>query len=363
MPGIGLTLAPDEEFLDLVAPLLPTVDYFEIAPETTWWEAAPPAAPTSPRQKSSESPRPLAPRFEVGQGEGGRVGKAPSPHLSRKRARGLSALLPQPVTGHPAPAAPPLAPNGFHHYFAALGRRLGKPFVGHGVGYSLGTASRADAGRTRRWLQRLAQDHAVFDFRWYTDHLGATSLAGQAVGLPLPLPYSAYAAAVVRRRLAALQRIVPDVGVENTAQYFLLGEPLGEPAFLGRVLRAPRSHLLLDLHNLYTMAQNLGFPASAYLDRLDRLGVLGRVIEIHLSGGSVSDGSWLPSGRALRLDSHDTAVPEPVWQLLTQVLPRCPNLRGITLERMEGTIGPADVPLLASELERIRHACAPHATF
>ncbi len=311
MLGIGLTLAPDEEFLDLVAPLLPTVDYFELAPETTWWET-----PT----------------------DDGPAGLAEAPD-------------------------PPLLPNGFHHYFAALGQRLGKPFVGHGVGYSFGTASRADAPRTRRWLQRLRLDHAVFDFCWYTDHLGATALAGQAVGLPLPLPHSAYAAALVRRRLQALQQIVPDVGVENTAQYFLLGAPLDEPAFLGRVLRAPRSHLLLDLHNLHTMAQNLGFAATDYLDRLARYGVLTRVIEIHLSGGSYSDGSWLPSGRSLRLDSHDSAVPEPVWQLLGEVLPRCPNLRGVTLERMEGTIGPTDLPLLAAELTRMRHALALHRTF
>jgi uncharacterized protein (UPF0276 family) len=310
--GIGLTLGPDEEFLDLVAPLLPTVDYFEIAPETTWWEA--PAAADLP-------------------------------------------------TGQAGAADPPLGTNGFHHYFAALGRRLGKPFVGHGVGYSFGTASRADAGRTRRWLQRLRQDHAVFNFRWYTDHLGSSSLAGQAVGLPLPLPYSAYAAALVRRRLKALQQIVPDVGVENTAQYFLLGEPLGEPKFLGQVLRGAQTHLLLDLHNLHTMAANFGFRESAYLDQLDRQGVLSRVIELHLSGGSYSDGSWLPSGRSLRLDSHDTAVPEPVWQLLSAVLPRCPNLRGITLERMEGTIGSADVPLLAGELARIRLALKPRRPF
>jgi uncharacterized protein (UPF0276 family) len=303
--GLGLTLPPDAEFLELVEPLLPAgVDYFEIAPETTWWEdpaAAPPARP----------------------------------------------------------AIAPLAPNGFHQYFAALGRRLGKPFVGHGVGFSLGTASRADAARRRRWLQRLRADHAVFDFRWYTDHLGATSLAGQALALPLPLPYSAYAAQLVRRRLRALQAVVPDVGVENTAQYFVLGDPLAEPAFLARVLSGPRSHLLLDLHNLYTMAHNLGFPAAEYLARLDRHGVLSRVIEIHLSGGSFSDGSWLPSGRSLRLDSHDAAVPEPVWQLLGDVLPRCPNLRGVTLERMEGTVGPGQVPLLAAELGRIRRALTP----
>lgn len=315
MIGVGLTLPPDEEFLDLVAPLLPdAVDYFEIAPETTWWE--PPA--------------------DADEGPGADASVEPGQR--------------RPVE---------FVPNGFHRRFAALGQRLGKPFVGHGVGYSFGTMSAADRPRRRRWLSRLRLDQAVFGFRWYTDHLGATALAGQALALPLPLPYSAYAAELVRRRLAALQRIVPEVGVENTAQYFVLGEPLDEPAFLGRVLRRPHSHLLLDLHNVYTMAQNLNFCATTYLDRLERHRVLEQVIEIHLSGGSYSDGSWLPSGRPLRLDSHDSAVPEAVWQLLCQVLPRCPNLRGVTLERMEGTLPPAELPQLAAELARIRALLSP----
>lgn len=39
-----------------------------------------------------------------------------------------------------------------------------------------------------------------------------------------------------------------------------------------------------------------------------------RVLELHLSGGSDSGPDWLPSRRVLRLDSHDGAVPEPVWR-------------------------------------------------
>jgi uncharacterized protein len=168
--------------------------------------------------------------------------------------------------------------------------------------------------------------------------------------LPLALPPTPHAAAVVRRSLHALQAVVPDVGVENTVLYFTLGSPLDEPAFLRRVLRAPRTHLLLDLHNVFTMGQNFGFDPLAYVARLD----LGKVIEIHLSGGSPSDPGWLPSGRVMRLDAHDTAVPEPVWALFEQVAPRCPNLRGVTLERMEGTVEDEDVPVIRAELRRAR---------
>jgi uncharacterized protein (UPF0276 family) len=163
---------------------------------------------------------------------------------------------------------------------------------------------------------------------------------------------TAEAARVVRRRLRQMQRATSlgDVGVENNVAYFMLGDALDEPAFLMDCVRERGCHVLLDLHNVYTMAQNCGFDAAEYLRRLD----LTKVIEIHVSGGSESDPAWLPSGRVMRLDGHDGAVPELVWRMLEAVAPRCPNLRGVTLERMEGTVTDADVPLLAAELSRLR---------
>jgi uncharacterized protein (UPF0276 family) len=242
-----------------------------------------------------------------------------------------------------------LEPNGFHRHFAAMPRR-GRFFVAHGVGLSVGTASAGDAARRRKWLTRVRADHATFGFRWYTDHLGASSLDGLALTLPLPLPMTAEVARVVRRRLAQMQRIVGDVGVENNVAYFTLGDPLDEPRFLMDCVRARRCHLLLDLHNVYTMALNFGFDPAEYLRRLD----LRKVIEIHVSGGSESSPEWLPSGRVMRLDGHDGPVPESVWRMLEAVAPRCPNLRGVTLERMEGTVADADVPVLAAEMTRLR---------
>ncbi len=287
MVPVGLTLQPEEAFLDLLGDVIRRdAAYYEVAPETLW------------------------------------------------RADGAGELV----------------ENGFFRAFAALRARTGRPFVAHGVGFSLGTAARADAARRRRWIDRIRRDQAALGYLWYTDHLGASSLDGLAMTLPLPLPPTAHAAAVVRRSLRALQAVVPDVGVENTVHYFTLGSPLDEPAFLRRVLRGPRTHLLLDLHNVFTMAQNFGFDPATYLGRLD----LSRVIEIHLSGGSPSDPAWLPSGRVMRLDAHDTAVPEPVWALFEAVAPRCPNLRGVTVERMEGTVEEDDAPVVREEIRRAR---------
>ena len=290
-PAIGFALPPDERTLAVCGALLrEEPDYYELAPETTW--------------------RPPAPD---------------------------------------APADAPLEPNGFHAAFRALRAETGKPFVAHGVGWSPGTVRR-DPARDRRWLARLHADHAAFGFRWYTDHLGATQLAGLELTLPLPLPMTAEMSALVRASLAPLQAVVPDVGLENSVFYFHLGDPLDEPAFLRSALSAPRTHLLLDLHNVLTTAVNAGIEPDRYLAALP----LERVIEIHVSGGADSDPAWLPEGRTLRLDSHDSAVPEEVWGLLADVLPRCPNVRGVTLERMEGTVGEDDVPLLREELRRAR---------
>ncbi len=287
---VGFTLQPEAAFLELCAPLIDDADYYEVTPETLW-----------------------------------RLGSDGE-----------------------------LQPNGFHRRFLEIARETGKPFVAHGVGLSMGTSDRGDAARRRRWLRQMAADQAAFHFRWYTEHLGASSLAGLAMTLPLPVPMDAAAAKVLQRRLAAMQRVVPDVGVENNVAYFTLGAPLEEPGFLRRVLSAPRTHLLLDLHNLHTMAVNFGFDPEEYLDGLP----LDRVIEIHMSGGSFSDGAWLPSGRVMRLDSHAGQVPEEVWRLLDCALPRCRNLRGITLERMEGTVEAEDIGGLHDELRRIRRVAA-----
>jgi len=291
MVPVGLTLQPEEAYLDALAPLLDEdADYYEVAPETLW----------------------------------------------RRDAAGA------------------LVPNGFHKLFLERRERTGRPFVAHGVGLSLGTSDDDDPARLLAWLNRIRDDHRRFEFAWYTDHLGATTLDGRALTLPVPLPMTPQMAARVRTRLTHLQTVVPDVGFENAVFYFLFGRPLDEPAFFRAILTEPRMHLLLDLHNVYTMGRNFDFDPNDYVDRLD----LSRVIEIHISGGSDSEPAWLPSRSTMRLDSHDGPVPEPVWALLERVVPRCPGLRGVTLERMEGTVEAGDTALLREEVRRAKRIAA-----
>jgi len=287
--GVGMVLHPDAGYLDACADLLSESDFFEVSPETLW-----------------------------------RTDESGALHASR-----------------------------WADAFADIQHRSGRPFVGHGLGLSPGTAPGSDAEERRlaRWLQRVALDQKRFGFLWYTEHLGWVTAEGPAALLPLPLPRPDGSFHVVASRLSRLKPVIPLVGFENQVSYFAFGDPREEAPFWNRICRAGDLWLLLDLHNAWTQCVNQRFDLDESLAGLD----LSRVIEIHLSGGSDSDPGWLPSGQTLRLDTHDGPVPEPVWRAFERVRPRCPNLRGVVVERMTGTLdGPDDVRAYREELRRAR---------
>lgn len=242
---------------------------------------------------------------------------------------------------------PDLAPNGFHRLVRGLAD-AGTPLVGHGVG--LDPAS-ADAARRARWLRAWNRDADALRFAWVSDHLGRTTLAGEPVALPLPAP------AAFPRLSGALDGLAAatgaPAGVENSAWYGYPGDARDEAPRLADAL-GDRHHLVLDLHNLWTNAVNLGFDPVSWLDRAP----LDRVVEVHVSGGTWAPAAWT-SGRPIRLDSHDAAIPDEVWALLALVGPRLPALRGVTLEWIERPITPDERAVLFDDLARLRPLVAP----
>lgn len=240
--------------------------------------------------------------------------------------------------------------NDYHPIFRQIRDRSGKPFVAHGLGFSLGTPVDTDRPRTEAWLERLRDDHSEFRFPWISEHLGWQVADGLQAVLPLPLPPTEEAVAVVAQRMRLLTAIAGTSAFENNANYFGLGEACRDPEFFNAICRAAPCRLMLDLHNVHTQCLNLGHDPLDYVDRID----LDTVLQIHLSGGSESEAEWLPSRRVFRLDSHDGPIPEEVWRLLERVRPRCRNLRGIVVERLNGTFEAADVPRLRDEIRRAK---------
>ena len=203
---------------------------------------------------------------------------------------------------------------------------LSLPVVLHGIGLSICSAGLFDT----EYLFQLARWRKRYNSPWISEHLSFSRIgAGHETnaGVALPVPYDREILGLLRPRIEAARDILccPFLLENNVAYFTFPGQDLTEPEFLNTLARESGCGLLLDLHNVYTNSRNHGFDAKAFLAGLD----LSRVVEVHVAGGSEMMGYYT--------DSHTGPVAEPVWDLLSYVAPRSPNLRGVTFEFHEST--------------------------
>lgn len=209
---------------------------------------------------------------------------------------------------------------------------------GHGLRLSPNTARFDDASTA--WLARLASDTRTRRYRHVTEHWGFSRTRHLARGAPLPLPSSEAVVTTTVRALRALAAAAGTaVGLENLALALSDDDVDAQPAMLNRVLDACDGVLLLDLHNLWCQAINYERDPRALALRYP----LARVRQLHLAGGTWSDSAF---GRPFRRDTHDALVPGEVLELLAWIIPRCPQLEVVILERLPGAL--ADEPARAA---------------
>jgi uncharacterized protein (UPF0276 family) len=196
------------------------------------------------------------------------------------------------------------------------------PIVPHSIGLSIGSAHRFDTDH----IDQIRQWHDQLNFPWHSDHLSYNVAEHQDeeinVGVSLPLPLDDDSLKLLVPRVAeVLDRVPTPFLLENNVNYLrpVEGE-MHEADFLNELTRQSGCGLLLDLHNVYTNSRNHGFSSWELLERLH----LETVIELHVAGGSEWQGVYL--------DAHSGPVPDAVWELLKWVVPRCPNVRGVTYE-------------------------------
>lgn len=192
---------------------------------------------------------------------------------------------------------------------------------GHGVSYSPTTI-----GTNRPWLERLAAD--PYRYRHVTEHWGFSRTRSLRRGAPMPLVASE---AVVQSTIAAMRALadvarVP-IGLEILALALSPLNALAQSIMVTRVLDAIDGVLLLDLHNAWCQATNFGFDAKDLVARYP----LDRVRQLHVAGGSWSESAF---GRPFRRDTHDALAPDEIFELVTWVIPRCPALEVVILERL-----------------------------
>lgn len=206
----------------------------------------------------------------------------------------------------------------------------GLPLVIHGLGLSIGSAHGWDEG----YLELLDRVHGLSPFQWHSEHLGFMLVqppGGEELhtGTPLPLPFTEESLELLVPRGQALARRYGVPFLLENLTYYLPELPTeggrDEVAFLNDFVERSGCGLLFDLYNFHCNALNLGFDAREALSRLR----LDRVVQVHVAGGRTHDG--------FLMDVHSTVVPEPVWELLEWLVPRAPNLAGLSFELLEET--------------------------
>lgn len=228
-----------------------------------------------------------------------------------------------------------LVPGGKPLYFLDQIREL-YPLVMHGVSLSIGSTEPLDFAYLAQ-LKTLARRVRP---GWISDHLCWTGVAGLNLHDLMPLPYTAEALRHVADRIAQVQDFLERrIVIENVSSYVTYrSSEMTEWEFIAALTAEADCDLLLDVNNIYVSSVNHGFNARDFLDAMPA----SRVRQIHLAGHS-QQGEFL-------IDTHDTPVPEPVWELYRHTARRLGQVP--TMIERDGNI-PA-LAELVSELQLAR---------
>ncbi len=222
----------------------------------------------------------------------------------------------------------------FGRQFRALAERF--PLVCHGLSLSIGSPAPLD----RQFLADLKtflDDHEVL---CYSEHLSYCSDDKGHLYDLMPIPFTeeaiTYVAARVRQVQDALER---PLVLEHVSYYAAPGQVLSELEFINGVLAEADCGLLLDVNNIYVNGVNFGYDPYEFLEGIDGQ----RTAYLHVAGHYVE-------AEDLRVDTHGSAVIEPVWALLEAAYDRW----GVAPTLLERDFNLPPLPTLLDEVERIR---------
>jgi uncharacterized protein len=224
-----------------------------------------------------------------------------------------------------------------------------KPIIPHSIGLSIGSAHRFDGEH----VDQIARWYDWLGFPWHSDHLAfhLAEYAGELnVNLTMPVVLDREALALIADRVREVQRrISAPFLIENNVYYFdIVDQDFDEAEFLNELCSATGCGIVLDLHNTYVNSVNRRSDPYAFLQRID----LTSVIELHVAGGMEFEG--------LYLDAHCGTSPEPVWEMLDWVLPRCPRVAGVVFELFGTWFEKVGDAALLRQLERMREMWVKH---
>lgn len=217
----------------------------------------------------------------------------------------------------------------------------------HTVGISIGSVEGIDLTHVRRLRAFIERIGPVL----VSGHLAWSAHNGAYLNDLLPLPYDEEALRVVSTHLAQVQDCLgrPYV-IENPSSYVAFtSSTMTELEFLNELVSRTGCRLLCDVSNVYLSGHNMGYDPYRFLDGLP----VEAVAELHLGGFTAEDDEATP-GAALLVDTHATAITEPVWDLYAHAVRRF----GATPTIVEWDSDLPDLSILIGEATRADHVRA-----
>ncbi len=221
------------------------------------------------------------------------------------------------------------------------------PLTIHGVGLSLGGEMPLDQTHLKR-VVKLVNDMQPEVF---SEHLAWSTHNNAFLNDLLPVAYDQQSLDRVCEHIDQLQNALQRrVLIENPSTYFeFTHSDRSEIDFITEMSQRTGCGLLLDVNNVEVSCFNRSADPFEYLNAFP----VDSVGQIHLAGHTLDDNPTVP----LKIDSHDAAVCNQVWELYRhtlQLTQDCPTL----IER-DGNLPPLSELLAeAQQADHIRRSLA-----
>lgn len=214
-------------------------------------------------------------------------------------------------------------------------------FSCHGLSLSLGSPDPLDLNFIKA-VKAFLQQHQI---KLYSEHLSYCSAGGHLYDL-MPIPFTLAAARYTAERISQVQDILgQQLVVENVSYYAAPGQEMSELEFTLEVLTQADCALLLDVNNVYVNSVNHGYNARHFIQALPS----ERIRCGHIAG-------HYQQTESLLIDTHGSAVCEPVWQLLDYAY----QCHGVFPTLLERDFNLPQMQVLEAELWQIK-ACQQRA--
>ncbi len=210
--------------------------------------------------------------------------------------------------------------------------------IPHGIRLSIGSPD-----LNLEYVRAVRKICEIADAPYYSEHLCMTRAPGIEIGHLAPLWFTDEVLAVTIENVDRVQDLLDrPLILENTSYPFEIPEAdMSQTEFFGRLVEATGCGILLDVANVRINAANHGFDPVRFLEQMP----LAHVVQLHMAGG-------FPDGEGELIDGHCRPPDEPIWDLLAEVVARCPEVKGSILEH--DSAFPEDFSMLLDTVTRTR---------